>query len=62
MKNQRVANTVVVLVIVTLEFRICFDQFYKIRRVSNYEFSGQDEPLKTKICLVPACPGKGMQK
>jgi len=40
------------LVIVILEFRICFEF-----RASDFEFTGQDEPLKTKTCLVPACPG-----
>ena len=48
----------VVLVIETFEFRILAriteaGEF----RVSDFEFTGQTQPLNTKTYLIPACPG-----
>ena len=36
---KKIANASIVLVIETFGFRICFDQFYIIRRASNFEFN-----------------------
>ena len=48
----------VVLVIETFEFRIlaCITEAGEFR-VSDFEFTGQTQPLNTKTYLIPACPG-----
>jgi hypothetical protein len=38
-------------------FRICFGQFYIIRRASNLEFFGQANVQKAKDEFTLACPG-----
>ena len=37
--TQMMMNLPGILVIETFEFRICFDQFYIIRRASDFEFN-----------------------
>jgi hypothetical protein len=46
----------VVLNFIILVIRICFGQFYKIRRASDFEFIRQAEARESKTCLASAWP------
>jgi len=52
-----IQNIVNVLNIEKFGFRICFGQFYKIRRASDLEFFGQAQAQKTKYELALVCQG-----
>jgi hypothetical protein len=52
-----IQNIADVLNIGKFGFRICFGQFYIIRRASDLEFFGQAQVRKTKDKLALACPG-----
>jgi hypothetical protein len=47
-----VFKVVFVFVIESFVFLIYFEF-----RASDFEFAGQDQKLKFKTCLIPACPG-----
>jgi hypothetical protein len=51
-KKKQFSKAVFVLVIETLLLIIYFEF-----RASDFEFRGQAQTLKSKTCLVPACPG-----